>query len=422
MTQQLWILGAVIVTAVMVQTLWITWDLMRRVAHRGVQQTREAEILAVRLDAARKHRDRERDRTLVWSGWRKFVIRRRQLEDRDQQVCSFYLEPHDGKPIPAYAPGQFLTFKLDIPGQTKPTVRCYSLSDAPRPDSYRVSIKRVPAPRGTDFPPGLSSNHFHSLAEGAILDVKAPSGVFFLDLAKETPVVLISAGVGITPLLSMLNAIVTSSGQRETWFFYGVRNGAEHIMKDHLAAIAGKHANVHLHVCYSEPAEDDVEGSCYHHKGWVSVDLMKELLPSSNYDFYICGPPPMMDGTIAGLTDWGVPETRIHFEKFGPGAPGKKVLPKPADTEDAAAETLEVEFRKSGKTLSWTPAVGTLFNLAQEHDIEIDSGCEQGNCGTCQTAIHSGEVKYLKEPSFESEAGTCLVCCCVPVGPVVLDA
>ena len=174
MTEQLWILGAVIVAAVMVQSLWITWDVVRRIAHRREQRAREAEILGVRLDAARKHRDLERDKSLVWSGWRKFVIRRRNYEDRDEQVCSFHLEPHDGKPIPAYSPGQFLTFRLDIPGESRPTVRCYSLSDAPRSESYRVSIKRVPAPRGTDLPPGLASNHFHLLEEGEILDVKAP--------------------------------------------------------------------------------------------------------------------------------------------------------------------------------------------------------------------------------------------------------
>lgn len=420
MMNQLWVLGAVIVTAVMIQSLWMAWDVVRRVSHRGEQRMREAEILAVRLDAARKHRDLEHDKSLVWSGWRKFVIRKRNFEDRDQQVCSFHLEPHDGKPIPAYSPGQFLTFKLDIPGQAKPTVRCYSLSDAPRSGSYRVSIKRVPAPRGTDLPPGLASNYFHGLEQGEILDVKAPSGAFVLDLADAAPVVLIAGGVGITPLLSMLNSIVTAPGRRETWFLYGCRCGGEHMMKEHLARIASDHANVHLHVCYSEPAGDDAEGSDFQHKGWISIDLMKKLLPSSNYDFFVCGPPPMMNATLEGLAAWGVPETRVHFEKFGPGPPRKKAEPIAAD--GAKVETIEVVYKKSGKTLQWRPAAGTLLDLAREHDIEIESGCELGNCGTCQTAIHSGKVKYLSEPSFEAESGTCLMCCCVPAGPIVVDA
>jgi ferredoxin-NADP reductase len=220
--------------------------------------------------------------------------------------------------------------------------------------------------------------------------------------------------------LSMLNAIVTSSGQRETWFFYGCRNGGEHMMKEHLARIARTHANVHLHVCYSGPSGDDVEGSDYQHEGRVSVDLMKKLLPSSNYDFFICGPPPMMDATVEGLIAWDVPEARVHFEKFGPGAPRKK--PEPESAGDTDVETVAVEFKKSGKTLQWSPAAGTLFDLAQQNDIEIDSGCQQGNCGTCQTAIHSGKVNYLSEPSYECESGTCLVCCCVPDGAIVVDA
>ncbi len=146
------------------------------------------------------------------------------------------------KPLPSFDPGQYLTFRLDIPGQSKPVMRCYSLSDNPKPEFYRVSIKAAPPPLETpDAPPGLSSNYFHDyIQEGDILDVKAPGGHFFLDTGKHTPVVLIGGGIGLTPVLSMVNQIVKSGSMRETHLFYGVRNGAHHVMKKDLRRIARK--------------------------------------------------------------------------------------------------------------------------------------------------------------------------------------
>jgi ferredoxin-NADP reductase len=420
MADQIWILGAIIVIAVLAQTLLMTWDAFRRVSHQQEQRERATGVLQLRLDAALERREAEKRTSLSWAGWRKFQVRRKQPEDPQQQVCSFYLEPHDGKPIPEFGPGQFLTFKLSIPGQAKPTIRCYSLSDSPKPNEFRVSIKRVPAPRDTDHPPGLSSNHFHDqIGEGDIVDVRAPSGNFFIDMTATSPVVLIGGGVGLTPVVSMLNAIVDAGANRETWFFYGIRQGGEHAMKEHLSNVAKAYPQIHLQICYSNPGPDDVEGRDYHHAARVSADLFKQVLPSNNYDFYMCGPPPMMDSLVAGLEDWDVPADKVHFEKFGPGAPKKK---KPVDPAAAdAAPGIEVKFTKSGKQSSWTEQVGSLLDLARANGVDIDSGCERGDCGTCQVAIRSGEVVYAEKPAFESESGTCLVCCCVPKGPLELD-
>ncbi len=185
--------GALLVLAVLLQVLLITFDGLKRAAYHGQQRKRELDLLEVRVAAAKKKQEAEEQKSLSWKGWRKFVVVRKEYESPDQQICSFYLQPHDGKAIPGFDPGQFLTFQLDIPGQTKPVVRCYSLSDAPRPDGYRVSIKRVPPPRDKpEAPPGLSSNHFHdNVWVGDILDVKEPSGRFFLDTTNDDPVVLI---------------------------------------------------------------------------------------------------------------------------------------------------------------------------------------------------------------------------------------
>ena len=414
--ENLWIVGAVIIGAIGAQALWLTVDFFRRAAHENAQRARIAELLELRLAAARTHRAEQEKKSFSWAGWRKFEVKRREFADPSSQACSFYLAPHDGKPIPAFEPGQFLTFQLAIPGQAKPAVRCYSLSDSPRSDHYRVTIKRLPG-RG-DAPPGLASNFFHDhIGEGDLVDVRAPSGRFFLDMTHDTPVVLLAAGVGITPVLCMLNAIVDSGSSRETWFLFGVRHGDEHIMREHLDRVAREHENVHLHVCYSNPRDGvDVRGTDYHHSGYVSTELLRELLPSSNYDFYMCGPPPMMDSLTEGLLEWGVPEERVHFEKFGP-APGK---PKPKP--DTSAKGPPVTFKKSGRTIPWDAAFEHVWDFAAANGVEIDSGCLEGNCGSCMTAILSGEVTYADEPSFPYEKGTCLTCSCVPNGPLELDA
>lgn len=357
---------------------------------------------------------------LSWNGYRKFSIDRKEMEA--DGVCSFYLRPHDKKALPSFQPGQFLTFQLPIPGEPKPVIRCYSLSDSPNPDYFRVTIKKVPPPRDKpDAPWGRSSSYFHEqLRENDILDIKAPGGQFHIDLAKHTPVVLIGGGVGITPVLSMLNALVDLGAKREVWFFLGVPNGTQHAMKEHLQAVDRDHENVNLNVCYSDPAEGDVEGSDYHHKGHVSVALFKELLPSNNYDFYTCGPPPMMQAIEKDLREWGVPDAHIHYEAFGPATVKKRAEVQPGDKD--APTSAEVVFARSGKTVAWTDADGSLLDLAEAHGVTIDFGCRAGNCGTCKTAIQSGKVDYISEPGERPEDGSCLACISVPAGELALDA
>lgn len=386
-------------------------------SEKSLLQSRIAEIMG-KWDFEREKNE------FSWSGFRKFEIARKVPEGGG--ICSFYLRPHDGKPLPAFDPGQYLTFRLDIAGQPKQVMRCYSLSDSPKPDYYRVSIKAVPPPRDKpDVPPGLSSNFFHDqLHEGDILDVKAPGGHFFLDTAKHTPVVLIGGGIGLTPVMSMVNRIVDIGSTRECHFFYGVRNGKEHVMKEHLERLAAEHENIHLHVCYSSPGDDDVEGKDYHYAERVGADLFKRVLPSSNYEYYFCGPPPMMNSLFEGLREWGVPKKDINYEAFGPATVQKK---KEADTKDqepapSGEDAFEIKFEKSGVAVAWDPSIGSLLDFAEENGVDIDFGCRAGNCGTCITAIKSGDVEYLSEPGEKPESGSCLACVSVPKGPMVLDA
>lgn len=406
--------------------LAVGYSSFRRVAVAAHSGDLRDELLRAEIASIMDRRRFEREKSeLSWNGYRKFEVRRKVEEGGD--ICSFYFAPHDGRPLPPYEPGQYLTFGLDIPGQAKQVVRCYSLSDSPNhPDYYRCSIKRVPPPRDKpDVPPGLSSNFFHDqVQEGDILDVKAPGGHFFLDTSKQTPVVLIGGGIGLTPVLSMLNHIVESGSKRETWFFYGVTHSGEHIMRDHLGSIARENENVHLCVCYSRPNDSDVEGEHFHHTERVSVDLFKRLLPSSNYDFYLCGPPPMMNSIVSDLEAWGVPEKHIHFEAFGPATVKRTQteVNKEATQASAASAGLQVSFARSGKTLDWDPSVGSILDFAEANGIDIDSGCRAGNCGTCITAIKDGDVEYLNPPGAEPEAGSCLACISVPKGNIALDA
>ena len=253
-----------------------------------------------------------------WEGFRGFVIERKVPES--ETVTSFYLGPSDGAPLPIFVPGQFLTFRLEIPGQSRPVIRTYSLSDSPKPNYYRISVKReAPPPDRLDLPPGLSSNYFHdALTAGAKLCVKAPRGRFRLDPNDTTPVVLLSAGVGLTPMISMLNAIVEMGNKRPVWFIHGARNRREHAFADHVRNIATRHDNVRFHICYSRPGVQDVLDHAFASPGHLSMDLLRKLLPQNDFDFYLCGPPAFMESLHDGLTSWGVSESRIHYEFFGP--------------------------------------------------------------------------------------------------------
>ena len=363
-----------------------------------------------------------------WSGFRTFRVVRRVVEDAAQQICSFYLEPEDRQPLPPFKPGQFLTFHLDIPKAdgrgTEQITRCYSLSDTPGPDHYRISIKRVPPPPRSSYPPGRSSNFFHDLVQvGMTLQIRAPSGHFYLEPGGN-PIVLIAGGIGITPMLSMLNWCQAHQPEREVWFFYGVRNSKEAAFAAHLSAIAAANPNVHLRLCFSDPLPEDQLGKDFHHHGRVDVNLFRIELPLKPYHFFVCGPTPMMETLVPALDDWGVADSHIHFEAFGP-ASIKRRNPETAAAEGniaAPAGDITVTFAKSGKQFLWSAQSGSLLEFAESQGIAINSGCRAGGCGTCQTTIRSGEVAYRQPPDYDPEPGTCLMCVSIPKTNVTLEA
>lgn len=419
------ICGLIIIAAVLMQAGVALFAEVGHAFRRSQMDRRRLAAFTAQTDVMIRRAEASRERAeLTWSGKRKFRLVQRRIENLAKDVCSFYLEPHDGGPLPPFLPGQFLTFELNVPDNPVPVVRCYSLSDSPLVrDRYRVSIKRIPPPpkAGPDVPPGLSSSFFHDgLKEGDIVDVRAPAGGFHLDTASERPAVFIAGGIGLTPVLSMFKWLADTGSRRTAWFFLAVRNGNDIALRDEIRDTASRSPQQFRTVTlYSDPTAQCIEGKDYDCKGFLSVDLLKRYLKTSNYEFYICGPPPMMEATVKALLAWGVPEADIHFEAFGPAS--VKKVQKP-DEGQATEAGFKVELTRSRRSLTWTKDAGTLLELADANGIRISSGCRAGNCGTCVTAVKHGSVNYLVKPATNPAPGSALLCIAHPAGDIVLDA
>ena len=355
-----------------------------------------------------------------WRGFRRFEVSR-VVKEADQ-ITSVYLAPRDGKPIASFRPGQHLTLRLNIPGQSKPTIRCYSLSDSWRPDHFRITVKTCPPP--PDVPEalaGLASSFINQqLQEGAVVECKAPAGSFYLDLPPSRPIVMLSAGIGITPMISMLNHELAAGSQRLMLLVVAVRNSQQHAFRKHLEACQQQAANFKVLTCYSNPLPEDRQGRDYDFQGRADVGLLQQVLPHREFDFFMCGPPPFMSALYQGLIDWGVPDARIHFEAFGP-ASVKRVQPADATTQPAETSSLRcrVEFIDSGRQAEWNEQFDNLLDMAETLQIPLDSGCRAGNCGTCEVEIE-GPVEHATEAHVP--AGKCLACIARPTGDIKIKA
>jgi uncharacterized protein len=362
-----------------------------------------------------------------WKNWRNFVVIRKVKES--EEITSFYLKPEDNGEIPNFKPGQFLTIKLDIPGQKQPVIRTYSLSDySDACEYYRLSIKREPAPKGLEVSPGIASNFMHDqIREGSIIPAKPPNGKFVLDVSKSLPAVLISNGVGITPMLSMAKATSRINPNRQILFLHGARDGKFHAFRDELTALAQQNPNLRVHFCYSRPKPED-EGY-YHSVGYINTDLIKELV-NQEAEYFLCGSPPFLQSIREGLKQWGVPESRVLFESFSQGMKAISASQSAVEKMNQKVTTAEVVFEKSGKTLTWkesdmpdgTLRDRTLLEFAEANNLNPDYSCRAGICGTCACKIREGEVTYQETPTAAIDRGSVLICISKPKTPkIVLD-
>jgi uncharacterized protein len=362
----------------------------------------------------------------AWAGWRDFRVLSRQFEDRAQTQCSFRLEPVDHSPLPAFLPGQFLTFALPVAGQT--LTRCYSLSDAPNESNYRITVKRVLAPPGRpELPPGACSRFLHEqLQVGHIVKVKAPAGHFVVESESKVPIVLIAGGIGITPLLSMLRGGLAANPKPMTHLYYGVRNGAEQAFKEELGVLARLNPGLRVNMVFSQPDQDDILGRDFQHSGHIDIQLLRKTLPAGRHRFYLCGPSAMMASLVPALEEWGVLSDDIHHEAFGPASvrptSARQVLPSWGADESHSSTSIAIRFRSSARTLAWDGKDANLLDFAERHDLSLKSGCRSGSCGACEVKLLSGTVRYSDKPDHEITPGHCLLCVGFPESPLEIEA
>jgi ferredoxin-NADP reductase/MOSC domain-containing protein YiiM len=347
----------------------------------------------------------------AWTGLRPFRVA--DVVRETPSIASLVLEPVDGEPLPAFRPGQFLTVRVQPAGEPRALLRSFSLSAAPDPRRYRVSIKRTPA--------GVVSAHLHDRVEpGDVIDVGAPRGIFTLDAAVgEEALVLLSAGVGATPVLAMLDSLSAAGSRREIWWIHGARNRAEHAFageaRRHLAALPGARSHIH----YSRPAASDERGRDYDAKGRVTPEVLQDLGVPRTADYYLCGPTAWMRDLSAGLLSSGVAPERIHIEVFGSEPlEGARRAPHPPPGRPGTGPM--VAFTTSGLTVPWDPAFASLLELAEACDVPVAWSCRTGVCHTCECGVVDGELAYLPDPLEPPEDGRALICCSRPTSDVAL--
>ena len=336
-----------------------------------------------------------------WQAWR--VLR---VEQESRDIRSFYLEPPSDSSV-TFAPGQHIPVQVQIDGEAA-MIRTYSLSSAPSDGYLRISVKAQ----------GPASRHLHERVKpGDVLDVRSPMGSFTLDEQSTRPLVLIGAGVGITPLLAMLREQLNKGQARRIHLFHGARSLADLPFGQELASLRQQAGGLlHVHRALSQPEDHAVAGQDYEFTGRLGIEQVKATLALDDYDFYLCGPGSFTQDLYEGLRSVHVPDARIHAEAFGPSAlrrhtdAGQPTWQQPP----SASEPVPVYFAASAKEARWVPGSGTLLELAEARGLAPEFSCRGGSCGTCKTRLVSGQVHYPNPPAELPGAGSVLICCAVP--------
>ncbi|TDL78441.1 2Fe-2S iron-sulfur cluster binding domain-containing protein [Palleronia sediminis] len=385
------------------------------------------------------------------TGFRAFRVADKRRES--DIITSFHLCPVDGGALWPVRPGQYLTLKM--PGDGAPVLKTYSVSNAGAETGYhRITVKREAGRDGA--PDGLGSCWLHDRIEvGDEIEIAPPRGHFVLDADSRRPVILLSGGVGLTPLVSMLHSL--KGGGRDVWFIHACENGAVHALRDEVMGLADD--RIRTLFVYRTPSEADRDADAFHAEGMIDKAFLQRHLPLDDYEAYICGPVPFMAAMYQLLQGLGLPKDRIAYEFFGKAtsldaiaepeipaataaraardaAPTIRALAHLTDPDAwATAETVvkiaeepsldamkaDVRFRRSGVSAHWDGAAASLLELAENAGLDPDFSCRAGICNTCKCGIVSGEVEYFEEPLSPPEAGKVLICCARPKGPVVLD-
>lgn len=350
----------------------------------------------------------------AWPGFRPFRVSRKAHEA--DNVISLTLEPADGGPIAAALPGQFVVLRLEQ--STTALLRSYSLSGRPNTVSYRISVKREAD--------GAAGAYIDAeLQVGDVVRASAARGSFTLR-PGDTPVVLLSAGIGVTPVLAMLHALAAEASTREIWWLYGARNGREHPFAVETRELLAGLARRHSYICYSAPDSSDRPGLDFDAAGHLDTRALQKLDLPRNADFYICGPSRFMTDLTGGLAALGVARAHIHTEMFGAGpsiTPGIAALARRPPHLPAGPATSGplVSFARSGLNVRWGSSFRTLLELAEACDVPVRWSCRAGVCHTCETGLVAGTIGYTPDPVDAPAQGNVLICCAQPATDVVID-
>jgi ferredoxin-NADP reductase/MOSC domain-containing protein YiiM len=352
----------------------------------------------------------------AWPGFRQLTVT--AVTRETESVISIRLEDPKGAPLPAARPGQWLTLRVEPDNQQGSVLRNYSLSGPPDAGYYRITVKREHD--------GAASGYLHTrLAVGDQLGIAAPRGTFILD-RTHAPALLISAGIGATPVLAMLQALAAEHSDREIWWLHGARNQAEHPFAAEAQALLASLPNMRRHVYYSRPGPDDLKGQDFDSAGRLTASVLAELEPPLDAQAYLCGPAPFMDEISAGLAAMGIDASRIHTEPFGPapavtpgiaGTPARTPHPPAGQPGDGPT----IQFARSSLTIPWSGDYSSLLELAEACDVPVRWSCRTGVCHTCETTLIAGELDYHPDPVEPPANGSALICCSQPHGDIVLD-
>ncbi|HZT15739.1 MAG TPA: MOSC and FAD-binding oxidoreductase domain-containing protein [Gaiellaceae bacterium] len=352
----------------------------------------------------------------AWPGFRRLTVA--AITRESDSVISIRLEDPDGAPLPPAQPGQYLTLRIQPGNRQKAVLRTYSLCGPPDAGFYRIAVKREHD--------GVASGYLHShLAVGDELETAAPRGTFILD-RTPTPVLLISAGIGATPVLAMLNALVEERSDREIWWLHGARNSREQSFAAETRTLLASLPNVHTHVYFSRPDRGDLEGRDFDSKGRLTVSALAELEPPRDAEAYLCGPVEFMEEIGAGLAALGIDPSHIHTEPFGPKAsltPGIAAAPvrKPHPPPGQPGNGPTIEFARSDLAVAWSSDYTSLLELAEACDVPVRWSCRTGVCHNCETTLIAGDLDYNPDPVEPPASGSALICCSQPRNDVVLD-
>src|SRR5580693_3658866 len=351
----------------------------------------------------------------AWSGFRQMRVA--NIRKESASVTSFILAPIDGQPLPAFQAGQFVVLRMLVDPGKPPVLRSYSLSDLPAADHFRISVKSELNGIGSSF-------LCNRAREGDVLDVSAPRGSFTLR-PGQSPVVLLSAGVGATPVMSMLHALAAEKSQREIWWIYGARNSADHPFAEESRSLLKQLSRGRGYIVYSKPTATDQVGADFDAPGHIDAALLERIGVSQGSDFYLCGPPSFLKNMCDGLRDWGVPAGDVHTEVFGsleaitPGM--AQVDHAPHLPQGPPGSGPPVSFARSGITAAWDRRFASLLELAEACDVPVRWSCRAGVCHTCMTGLIGGSIIYSPEPLETPAPGNVLVCCSQPNAGVTLD-